>query len=46
VIALEIVEDLQAALEQFREVAADLGVEEALEAPSISEATRAAGEGS
>lgn len=46
VIALEIVEDLQAALEQFKEIAADLGAEEALEVPSISEIeTRAAGDG-
>jgi type I restriction enzyme M protein len=39
VLAQEIVEDLEAALEQFREIAADLGAEEAAEVPGISEAT-------
>jgi type I restriction enzyme M protein len=39
VLALEIVEDLQAALEQFKEIAADLGAEETVEVPRISEVT-------
>jgi type I restriction enzyme M protein len=45
VLALEIVEDLQAALEQFKEIAADLGAQEAVEVPGLSEVTdRAAGD--